>query len=64
MVEKVENGRELCLFDKRRLSEEELIQTYRNRTPPREKNVLVASRDFKKTELMMSVWKTKGLCII
>ena len=64
MVERAENGRELCLFDKRRLSEEELIQTYKNRTPPRANNVLIASGDFKKTEQMTNGWKTKDLCII
>jgi hypothetical protein len=64
MVERAENGRELCIFHKRRLSEEELMQMYKNRTPPQEKNALVASGDFEKTEPMMSAWKTKELCII
>ena len=54
MAERAEKRSELCLFRKRRLSEEELAQTYKNRTPPREKNALVASGDFKKTEPMMS----------
>ena len=60
MVERAENGRELCLFDNKRLSEEELIQTHKNRTPPRERNALVASGDFKKTELIDERLEDKG----
>ena len=63
MVERAESGRELCLFDNRRLNEEELIQTHKNRTPPRERNAQVASGDFKKTELIDERLEDKGAIV-